>query len=104
MVYSRNSSQHRENALGWRRCNSDASRKRFVKQSGVRWSKLMRLPYFDPIQFLTVDSMHCLFLSIAKWIVKRIWVDGNVLTLDNLKSIQKKMNKVQVLSNLGRIP
>src|SRR5277367_5294973 len=104
MVYSRNSSQYRENALGWRRCNSDASRKRFIKQSGVRWFELLRLPYFDPIRFLTVDPMHCLFLGIAKWIVKRIWVDGNVLMPDNLKSIQKKMNKVQVPADLGRIP
>ena len=100
----RNSSQHRENALGWRRCNSDAGRKRFVKQTGVRWSELLRLPYFDPIQFLTVDPMHCLFLGIAKWIVKRIWVDENVLIPDALKSIQRKMNQVQVPSDLGRIP
>jgi hypothetical protein len=100
----RNSSQHRENALGWRRCNSDADRKRFVKQTGVRWSELLRLPYFDPIRFLTVDPMHCLFLGIAKWIVKRIWVDENVLTPDVLKSIQRKMNQVQVPADLGRIP
>jgi hypothetical protein len=100
----RNSSQHRENALGWRRCNSDADRKRFVKQTGVRWSELLRLPYFDPIRFLTIDPMHCLFLGIAKWIVKRIWVDENVLTPDALKSIQRKMNQVQVPADLGRIP
>ena len=27
---------HRQNAQAWRRCNSDASQKRFVKQTGVR--------------------------------------------------------------------
>ena len=51
--------------------NSDAAKSRFAKQTGVRWSELLRLPYFDPIQFLTVDPMHCLFLGIAKWIVKK---------------------------------
>ena len=27
---------HRQNAIEWRSCNSDASRKRFVKQNGVK--------------------------------------------------------------------
>ena len=101
---ARDSSQHRQDAIGWRRCNSDAARTRFVKQIGVRWSELLRLPYFDPIRFLTVNPMHCLFLGIAKWIVKRIWVDEGVLTPDNLKNIQRKMNQIQVPADLGRIP
>ena len=48
---TRDLSQHRQNAIGWRRCNSDAAKSRFAKQTGVRWSELLRLPYFDPIQF-----------------------------------------------------
>lgn len=48
--------------------------------------------------------MHCLFLGIAKWIVKRIWVDEKILTQSALQSIQKKMNEVQIPSDLGRIP
>ena len=48
--------------------------------------------------------MHCLFLGIAKWIVKRIWVDEGVLTPDNLKNIQRKMNQFQIPADLGRIP
>ncbi|GBC36078.2 hypothetical protein GLOIN_2v1775288 [Rhizophagus irregularis DAOM 181602=DAOM 197198] len=79
---ARDSNEHRQNALGWRRCNSDAARKRFVKETGVRWSKLLRLLYFDPIRFITVDPMHCLFLGIAKWI----------------------MDEFQIPSDLGRIP
>ena len=47
--------------------------------------------------------MHCLFLGIAKWIVKKIWVDEGVLTSDNLKNIQRKMNQIQVPADLGRI-
>src|SRR3954454_4681164 len=101
--FARNSSQHRENALKWRKCNSDASRKRFVKQMGVRWSELLRLDYFDPIRFMTIEPMHCLFLGIARWIVKRLWVDEKVLTQSALQSIQKKMNEFQVPADLGRI-
>jgi hypothetical protein len=97
----RDAAEHQQNALGWRRCNSDATRKRFVKQTGIRWSELLRLTYFDPIRFITIDPMHCLFLGIAKWIVKKIWVDEGVLTPDVLKKVQKKMDKFKVPFNLG---
>lgn len=101
---SRDPLQHREDALGWRRCNTTTSRKQFVKQTGVRWSELLRLPYFDPIRFLTVDPMHCLFLGIAKWIVKRIWIDEGILTPNELKKVQKTIGRFQVPSDLGRVP
>jgi hypothetical protein len=101
---TRDSTKHRQNAQNWRRCKSNAERERFVRQNGVRWSELLRLPYFDPIQFVVVDPMHCLFLGIAKWITKRIWIDEGVLTEKDLLSIEKKMNKFRVPADLGRTP
>jgi len=101
--FSRDPDIHRQNAVRWRHCNSDASRKRFVKQNSVRWSELLRLPYFDPIKFTTVDPMHCLFLGIARWLVKRIWIDEGILTSNSLNKIQKKINEFQILSDLSRI-
>jgi len=47
--------------------------------------------------------MHCLFLGIAKWIVKRIWVDKGILTLTVLNKIQEKMKEFYVPSDLGRM-
>ncbi|PKY44067.1 hypothetical protein RhiirA4_458240 [Rhizophagus irregularis] len=35
---ARDSNEHQQNALGWLRYNSVAARKRFVKETGVRWS------------------------------------------------------------------
>jgi hypothetical protein len=96
--------KHRQKALEWRRCKSNAERGRFVKENGVRWSEILRLPYFDLIRFLVVDPMHCLFLGIAKWITKRIWIDEGILTEKDLQSIQKKMNGFEIPSDLGRIP
>ena len=48
--------------------------------------------------------MHCLFLGIAKWIVKRLWVDNGKLNINQLRQIQNKMSEIQVQSNIGRIP
>lgn len=33
---------------------------------GVRWSALLRLPYFDIVRFVVVDGMHNLFLGLVK--------------------------------------
>jgi len=32
--------------------------------SGVKWSELLRLPYFDPTRFVVIDAMHNLFLGL----------------------------------------
>ncbi len=102
--YIRSSTEHHQHALNWCRCKSDASRKRMVKQIGIRWSELLRLQYFDPIRFIIIDLMHCLFLGIARWIVKRIWIEEGILAPKTLKKIQKKMDEFQVPADLGRIP
>ena len=101
---NKNPTRHRQKALEWRRCKNNAERERFVKENGVRWSEILRLQYFDPIRFVVVDPMHCLFLGIAKWITKRIWIEEGVLTEKDLQSIQKKMNEFKIPSDLGRIP
>ena len=62
----------RNNANLWKECNSENVRKSHVSNTLVRWSEIYRLPYFNPTQFLIIDSMHCLFLGIAKWVVTRL--------------------------------
>ena len=57
--------EHRINAEGWRLCNSKDKRKNHVSNTYVRWSEMLRLPYFNPIRHLVIDLMHCLFLGIA---------------------------------------
>lgn len=34
--------------------------------TGMRWSELLRLPYYDPTSFVVVDPMHNLFLGLIK--------------------------------------
>ncbi|PKC61562.1 hypothetical protein RhiirA1_398323 [Rhizophagus irregularis] len=65
---------------------------------------MYRLPYFDPVQFLIVDPMHCLFLGIAKWIVTRLWIEERRLTSENLTTMQERANRMKLLSDIGRIP
>ena len=79
-----NPSLHRQYAHEWLQCNSKSSRDAHFKEHGVRWSELLRLPYMDPIRFAVVDPIHCLFLGVAKWIIKSIFINQNKLSMKQL--------------------
>ena len=45
---------------------NEKERKQIVDETGLRWSALLRLPYFDPSRFVVVDAMHNLFLGLIQ--------------------------------------
>ena len=57
---------------------------------------MLRLPYFNPIRHLIVDPMHCLFLGIAKWIVKKLWIDGGKLSKSDLKLMENRAKQIKL--------
>jgi hypothetical protein len=95
---------HRKYAYEWLQCNSKNSRDNHFKEHGVRWSELLRLPYMDSIRFAAVDPMHCLFLGVAKWIIKSIFVNQGKLSIEQLRVAQSRMDHVDLPSDIGRIP
>jgi hypothetical protein len=44
----------------------EKERSEAVHNSGIRWSELLRLPYFDASRFVVVDAMHNLFLGLVQ--------------------------------------
>ncbi|PKC55993.1 hypothetical protein RhiirA1_402464 [Rhizophagus irregularis] len=95
---------HRQYAHEWLRCFSKASREAHFKEHGIRWSELLRLPYMDPIRFAVVDPMYCLFLDVAKWIIKSIFINQNKLNMEQLHIAQNRMDHVDLPPDIGRIP
>ncbi|EXX58570.1 hypothetical protein RirG_196780 [Rhizophagus irregularis DAOM 197198w] len=100
----RNLLKHRQDAENWRLCKSEEERKRHVSLTSVRWTELLRLPYFNPIRHLIIDPMHCLFLEIAHWIIKKLWIDGNKITKHDLELMEKRAKIIKIPADLGRIP
>jgi hypothetical protein len=96
--------EHRKNAMIWKHQQTKEDRKQHVSRTHVRWSEMLRLPYFDPIRFLVVDPMHNLFLGIAHWIVKRLWIDSGRITKTDLELMEKRANGIKIPADLGRIP
>ncbi|THH31573.1 hypothetical protein EUX98_g2602 [Antrodiella citrinella] len=59
----RTGEEHRVLAEQWKSANA-SERARLYKENGVRWSELLRLPYWDPIKFTVIDSMHNHYLGL----------------------------------------
>ncbi|TFK82784.1 hypothetical protein K466DRAFT_448463, partial [Polyporus arcularius HHB13444] len=54
--------EHVTLAEEWRD-GTEAEREKVFKAHGLRWSELLRLPYWDPTRFAVLDVMHNLFLG-----------------------------------------
>ncbi|KAH7918969.1 hypothetical protein BV22DRAFT_1051386 [Leucogyrophana mollusca] len=55
--------EHKALAIEWRDAASAALRESLFDRHGIRYSELLRLPYWDPTKFSVVESMHNLFLG-----------------------------------------
>ena len=73
------------------------------KKTGVRYSELLRLPYFDVVRYHLVDPMHNLFLGTAKKLLQ-LWKDQELLTEKNFEVFQEQMDNITPPANIGRIP
>lgn len=47
-----------QQAEEWTKCKSEAERKKVGKRTGIRYSELRRLPYFDIVQNSATDLLH----------------------------------------------
>src|SRR5204862_8265322 len=94
--------EHRRNAMIWKHQLTKEDRNQHVKRTLVRWSKMLHLPYLDPIRFLVVDPMHNLFLGIAHWGVKRLWIDNDKITKAHLELMENRAKQTKMPPNVGR--
>lgn len=53
--------EHIRRALEWLHAPSEKAREKHWEVNRIRWSELLRLPYWNPTQFPIVDTMHNLF-------------------------------------------
>ena len=90
--------------MAWRNCHTKDERNQHVSTKHVRWTELLRLPYFNPIRHCVIDLMHNLFLGIAHWIVKRLWIDGGKISKGDLEIMEKQAKTTKMPADLGRIP
>ena len=100
---SRSINEHRAQVHEIQSTTSQDDRNRTESKYGVRYSELLRLPYFDCVRFTVIDPMHNLFLGTAKRVMET-WLKSSVLSQADLELIQSKVDAVLVPTNIGRIP
>ncbi|KAJ2936177.1 hypothetical protein H1R20_g917, partial [Candolleomyces eurysporus] len=94
-------------ATQWKEAKSTTEREKITKQYGVRWSELLRLPYWDPIQFTVIDSMHAFYLRLFQHHCQSVWgmdinfEDGEGVTFD-VRSNQPTENEMKTADQILR--
>ena len=95
--------EHRDVGMSWKHCNTLAKRQNLEQKYGVRFTELLRLPYFDTVRFIIVDPMHNMLLGTPKRMVA-IWKTLELLNADNFAAIQESVDRFTTPSDVGRIP
>jgi hypothetical protein len=93
----RTSSKHRELATLWRESNI-SDREALTRKYGIRWSELLRLTYWKPIEFSTLDAMHNLFLGLLQHHCRRLWRMPNAEVGDDEDDEAEKLNDAELRS------
>ncbi|TFY56546.1 hypothetical protein EVJ58_g7577 [Rhodofomes roseus] len=70
---SRTWQEHLNIATQWRDAATERDRDTLFEEHGLRWSELLRLPYWDPTRYAVVDAMHNLFLGELRHHCMAIW-------------------------------
>ncbi|KAG1893136.1 uncharacterized protein F5891DRAFT_963419 [Suillus fuscotomentosus] len=87
--------EHKAAAEEWVNAESKVECDKIFKQHGVRWSELLRLPYWDPMRFIVIDGMHNLFLGLVQHHFRDGPKGSEVLSDNKINAIQEKLGNVQ---------
>ena len=100
---SRDLKKHKDTCTKLKACKTLARKHAFEVQTGIKYSILVELEYFDPIRFTIVDPMHNLFLGTAKTVLKQIWIKRGIIQETNFPVLQTRVDSMTIPS-IGRIP
>jgi hypothetical protein len=87
----------------WRDAQSQAERNQVFEKNGIRWSELLRLPYWDPIKYGIIDSMHNLFLGEAQRHCRFIWGMDRSASPDKGTSPHMPEQQKQMLAQAAKL-
>ena len=99
----RENREHRSNAQAHFNAQNKDEMEKIESSTGVRYSTLMELEYFDMIRGSCIDPMHNLFLGTCKHLME-FWIKHDIIDHKKLCQIQTKVNDLQVPRKIGRLP
>ena len=100
---NRSMNDHQRKGFEWKHAKTQAERQKIEREYGVRFTELLRLPYFDCARFSVVDPMHNILLGTAKLMIT-IWKEKSIISNQNLDRIQSQVDRFVTPPDVGRIP
>ena len=100
----RDNDRHRSDVERVLQCTTKTQREKKEAELGCRFSSLLDLPYFRPIEMLLIDPVHNLLLGTAKHFAHDIWIGRNILDTSQISNIETRLRNLTVPVGLGRIP
>ncbi|GBE89668.1 hypothetical protein SCP_1603320 [Sparassis crispa] len=106
----RSDAEHQHWADAWRKAQSEEERDTLVSDHGVRYSELLRLPYWKPVLYTMVDTMHAFLQAILKRHCRVIWgmdvkfMDGDGLEPSDdgsAESFEDEMDRARIAFRTG---
>jgi len=94
--------QHKSQAQIIKNATTLSLRSELESSLGIRYSVLLKLPYFNPIRGHTVEPMHNLLLGTAKHVFC-VWIQKEILNNEKLKQIDDHLSEISCPSEVGRI-
>ena len=88
----------------WENSNTTSQQKEIERESCVRYSVLLKLPYFDASRMCIIDPMHNLLLGTAIWHMVLTWKKLGILKDKDFETIQKRVDSFVSPRNSGRQP
>ena len=99
----RTNEAHRILASKYYNCNTQVDQHKIERESGVRYTVLLELPYFDASRMCTIDPMHNLLLGTSKNVIET-WKVNSVIDSKMYDTIQQRVDSFVCPPDMGRVP
>ena len=83
-------------------CDSKKKQKEFKTKWCIIYSVLNELPYWNAIEQLVIDPMHCLWMGIAKHVIEQ-WKANDLITRPDMVKMEQKLKDLPTTRRYGRL-
>ena len=99
----RSLTEHHRLASLDKNANTKQEQKNFIFENGLRYSVLLRLPYFDLVRMHVIDPMHNLLLGTGKHMME-VWTEHDILNKQNFRKLEDIVSNINTLKSVGHLP
>ena len=92
----------REASDDYKNCTSVGAQQAFVTEHCVRFSILNELSYWDAVNQVVFDPMHCLWMGVATHVITK-WKDNKMITPKQMTVMETKLRLLPTTRRYGRM-